>query len=253
MNKYEVWYKQITKRGQLRNLESPYERHHIIPKCFGGDNSSSNLTILTAREHFICHWLLTKIHKEGEQHWQMLNALRMMRAENKKQQRYNTKITSRVYAKLKEHYATLLSEKNKGQGNGFYGKKHSDEVKKRISEANLGDRNPSKRPDVSKKISSSKLGSKREMFSEEWKHNMSLAKQGKNNHRYGVEVTIDTREKLRQKKLGTKQSSETIAKKANAVRGSKREKKLCPHCKEMIAVNGYVRWHGDNCKKKDSV
>ena len=25
-------------------------------------------------------------------------------------------------------------------------------------------------------------------------------------------------------------------------------KKLCPHCDQLIAVNGYARWHGDNCK-----
>lgn len=39
------------------------ESHHIIPKCLGGTNDKSNLVNLTAREHYIIHWLLYKIHK----------------------------------------------------------------------------------------------------------------------------------------------------------------------------------------------
>lgn len=35
-----------------------YENHHIIPKCLGGTNKSSNMVLLTGREHFICHWIL---------------------------------------------------------------------------------------------------------------------------------------------------------------------------------------------------
>ena len=32
-----------------------YERHHIIPRCLGGTNCSSNLVLLTAKEHRIAH------------------------------------------------------------------------------------------------------------------------------------------------------------------------------------------------------
>ena len=38
------------------------EKHHIIPKCLGGDNSENNLVELTAREHFLCHMLLCEIY-----------------------------------------------------------------------------------------------------------------------------------------------------------------------------------------------
>lgn len=37
------------------------EIHHIIPKCAGGDDSPSNLIKLTVREHFIAHWILSKV------------------------------------------------------------------------------------------------------------------------------------------------------------------------------------------------
>lgn len=42
-----------------------YENHHIIPRSLNGSNSSENLVLLTAREHFICHWLLVKIFPKG--------------------------------------------------------------------------------------------------------------------------------------------------------------------------------------------
>ena len=60
MNKYEKWYAAITNRAKTRLLESYTESHHIKPRSLGGDDSLDNLVQLTAREHFICHWLLTK-------------------------------------------------------------------------------------------------------------------------------------------------------------------------------------------------
>lgn len=50
---------------------------------------------------------------------------------------------------------------------------------------------------------------------------MSKSKKGANNHRYGVEVSEETRAKIGAKLKGKKQSEETIRKKAEAVRGSK--------------------------------
>ena len=52
------------------------------------------------------------------------------------------------------------------------------------------------------------------------------------------------------KEKPTKQKQETIQKKADAIRGSKREKKLCPHCDRLIAVNTYPRFHGEKCKQR---
>ena len=117
MNKYETWYAAITKRGQDRHTDSYTESHHIIPRSLGGNDEPTNITKLTAREHFICHWLLTKIYREGEAHWKMLNALRIMRAENAKQTRYSNRITARVYTNLKEEYSKLQSEKMMGENN----------------------------------------------------------------------------------------------------------------------------------------
>lgn len=40
-----------------------YENHHIIPKCLGGTDNKENLVLLTAKEHFLCHKLLTRIYE----------------------------------------------------------------------------------------------------------------------------------------------------------------------------------------------
>lgn len=245
MNKYTKWYTQITERGQ-KTKRPGYERHHILPRSLGGTDDKENITFITAREHFVCHWLLIKIYPVGEAHWKMLNALRMMRAENPNQKRYTTKITSRVYAKLKEEYAVLQSEKNKGVGNGMYGKNHTEEAKRRISEANTGRIQPAE--EKAKQVTG-QTGRKRAPFSQEWRNKLSKAGSGENNSRYGVKVSEETKQKMRERAIGRKQDPETIKKKADAVRGSKREKRLCPHCSQEIAVNTYTRWHGDRCKQ----
>lgn len=60
-NKYSRWYFNIIENAKNRiKIDEYFEIHHIIPKSFGGSNDSSNLVKLTYREHFLCHWLLTK-------------------------------------------------------------------------------------------------------------------------------------------------------------------------------------------------
>jgi hypothetical protein len=36
-----------------------YENHHILPKCLGGGEEKENKVLLIAKEHFVCHKLLT--------------------------------------------------------------------------------------------------------------------------------------------------------------------------------------------------
>lgn len=64
-NRYTIIYWSIIENARSRDLNSG-EVHHIIPRCMGGTDDSSNLVRLTCREHFLCHKLLTKI-TTGEQ------------------------------------------------------------------------------------------------------------------------------------------------------------------------------------------
>lgn len=217
MNKYTRWYNQIIEQAKSRTIDGYVEKHHVIPRSLGGSNDADNLVCLTAREHFICHWLLTKMHL-GEARGKMINALYLMQGKNKYQDRY---INSKVYEKLRQEYSQYISDLNTGRVQPL------EEKARQIAAI---------------------TGRKRAPFSDEWKAKMSASKVGKNNNRYGATVSDETKQKMREKALGRKQSAETIAKKIAATQGKKREKKLCPHCNQMIAVNTYSRWHGDKCK-----
>jgi hypothetical protein len=218
MNKYTRWYNNITEQAKVRTIDGYTEKHHIIPRSLGGSNDADNIVRLTAREHFVCHWLLTKMHL-GEARGKMINALYLMQGKNKYQDRY---INSKVYEKLRQDYSQYISDLNKGRIQPL------EEKARQIAAI---------------------TGRKRAPFSEEWRAKMSESKQGENNNRYGVTVSKETKQKMREKALGRKQSEETIRKKIAATQGKKREKKLCPHCGQMIAVNTYPRWHGENCSQ----
>jgi hypothetical protein len=67
-NKYTKCYNRIIERAQLyhrtKKKDTYFESHHILPKSLGGIDSSDNKILLTAKEHFICHLLLT-IDQDG--------------------------------------------------------------------------------------------------------------------------------------------------------------------------------------------
>lgn len=134
-NKYTKIYTMIANRAKTRILDVYKEKHHIYPQSLGGSNKKENLVWLTAREHFICHWLLVKM-TEGEDRSKMIYALQGMKASNKYQDRYHTKITSRVYEKYREEHAKNHSSRMKGRkawNKG--GAVLTDEQRKRISDA----------------------------------------------------------------------------------------------------------------------
>ena len=111
-SKYTRWYNQIIEQAKVRILPRDVyvEKHHIVPHSLGGDNSIDNLVRLTAREHFVCHWLLTKMAVETKQKYQMWNAFScMLYRENPNQERH--KVSSRVFENIKSIGAKIKSEK----------------------------------------------------------------------------------------------------------------------------------------------
>jgi|688.fasta_scaffold647625_2 hypothetical protein len=95
---YEKIYNQIIERAQTRILKEYKERHHIIPKCMGGMNNKENLVNLTAREHFICHWLLVRIYPDNHKLKQSFWCMCYLKGKSKK--RYTP--SSRAYNEAKE-------------------------------------------------------------------------------------------------------------------------------------------------------
>jgi hypothetical protein len=103
-NKYTTWYYSIIKNASTRKNVGYVEKHHIVPKTLGGSNEKSNIIELTAREHFICHLLLTKMLVNDQRH-KMVYALHMLsNASNKLHSRY---IPS---SKLYEYERKIFSE-----------------------------------------------------------------------------------------------------------------------------------------------
>jgi len=167
-NKYTNWYFNIINSALSRNPTGYIERHHIIPKSFGGADTKENIVKLTAREHFICHRLLTK----------MVDGV---------QKRYV--VNSRSYETIRSELAKTLSLERKGIMNkgrkisdeqkrilaSYSGRKHSEETKAKMKES--WKKRPPRTQEHRDAIAKAGLGRK---ASEETKLKMSATRKGKN-------------------------------------------------------------------------
>jgi predicted RNA-binding Zn-ribbon protein involved in translation (DUF1610 family) len=233
-----------------------YERRHILPKCLGGNNKKENIILLTAKEHYLCHKLLTHIYKGDRK---IACAFYYM-SYNKK---HNYVVSARDYAYARELINSipvsketckkiskalkgkpgLSGERNgmfgkgylvSGEKNPFYNKTHTDEQCKKWSEERTG-----------------------VTFTEEHKNNLSKALSGEGNPMFGLygennpNFGSKRTEESKQKMKGRKKSPEEIEK---IIQSNKNQPKYkCPHCgKEMTNMN-YKKWHGDKCKYKINV
>lgn len=129
-NKYTKWYYNIIEAAKLSNFECYTENHHIVPRSLGGSDNESNLVKLTAKQHFICHLLLTKMFtSKTYEYYKMIHAFCMMDwgTGNSKMYRY----TSKVYEKERKEFSEYMSRKQSGEGNNQYGTKwaYNEELK----------------------------------------------------------------------------------------------------------------------------
>jgi len=118
MNYQSIYDRLISFRKQ--NPANGYvERHHILPRALGGLNDSSNLVVLTGREHWIAHLLLWKINPCKE----MAFACHRMTSRCKERGIPLVK-NSRMYEKLRIECAkqhSLRGKKNVGERNPSFG------------------------------------------------------------------------------------------------------------------------------------
>lgn len=59
---YRTIYDRLMQRSVGRAIECYTERHHILPRCLGGDDEEANIAVLTAEEHYVAHQLLVRLH-----------------------------------------------------------------------------------------------------------------------------------------------------------------------------------------------
>lgn len=114
-SKYTNWYFNIINKAKTENRKKfrrnnrkyiYYESHHIIPKSMGGTEE----ILLTAREHFICHWCLTRMCIVKEHTTKMRRAFGMMIAKNKHQTRKT--LTSIQYEAARKARSVAMVENN---------------------------------------------------------------------------------------------------------------------------------------------
>ncbi len=165
---YKNIYNLLIEKAKARTVENVYvEKHHIVPQSMGGTNDATNIVKLTAKEHFVAHHLLWKIHRNRE----MVHAFMLMC--NIKRDGIKYSVSAKEYQLLKEDNRKFRSEfmtgrignntgrvlsqewkdniskgqKGHGRGNGgsagFKGKHWSEEQKKEISERMQGNKNHS--------------------------------------------------------------------------------------------------------------
>jgi hypothetical protein len=247
MNKYTKWYWAIIENAQNRILEGYTERHHIQPRSLGGTDDKDNLVDLTAREHFICHWLLTKMHT-GEARAKMIYALNGMKRGNEFAQRYETKITAKVYERLKKEFSQIHSNTMKGRTPWNKGVPITEEQREKNRKAATGKK-------FSQEIIEKRLtkvrGQKR---SEETKLKMSLAAKGKPKGPMSDEnkrkISESTKGKSKPKGMGEKLSATVALQLAAGTHYTQQPKLTCPHCGVQASKARYNAYHGDKCKHR---
>lgn len=259
-NKYTKWYYNIVNNAKSRSLTGYIEHHHIIPESFfinrkrpgnfglleGDPNICNNIVCLTAKEHFICHVLLTKM-TEGIFKKKMCYALNAMcNLQNNNQYRY----TSPMYEYARKKYSTEQRVAIQGEGNPMFNKVHSLETRKKMSKSHVGNApwNLGKTLSDShkKNISTSLTGENNPMFGKtqslETRKKISESKMGKPSKIKGIPKSSLTKEKL-SISLSGRSLSETHRQKLKEI-----PKIACEFCGRLASPSMHSRWHGMNCK-----
>lgn len=255
-SKYTALYYQIVNRAKERVCTVYTEKHHIVPRSLGGSNKKENIVSLTAREHFICHWLLTKMVDKSIRA-KMVYALYMMRtsSKNHNSNRYSSKITARVYEKYKIEHAANSSAMNKGKLPVNKGKKLEGIELEKQRERTKKRRKLTPEENAARiaKMIATNTGRKR---TQETKDKISDALKGK------VKGPMSDSEKLKRSVslTGRSKSVESTIKKAETLKQLSAEGNhhtqitiTCPHCGNVAKKLNYARWHGNNCKQKQEI
>jgi len=231
---YQKIHDKLIEKAKISNRVKPkkidfnyvyYEKHHIIPRCMGGSNDIDNLVLLTAREHFIIHKLLTYIYKGNRK-----IACAFHRMTYNKQGKLIISGRDYLYARelicsiprsketCKKISESLKGIDHSGEKNSMFGKHHSFESKKIIG-----------------------LKSSQKIITEETKIKHSLATKGEKNGMFGKYHTEESNKRNSEKHKGVYVSLETKMK--------HRKQDKCIYCGFECNISNLHRYHNENCKK----
>lgn len=204
-NKYTKLYYNIVDRAKQRILNSDIytEKHHIIPECFfinrkrkgapgwliGDPDDINNIVQLTAKEHYLCHVLLTKM-TVGKAKSKMCNALWRFVSGKSQIIKRHCKVTSRIYETVKIQISKDAAIRAHATHSGM---KRSEITKKKISNANKGKK---RTPEQNAANSERQLASN-------YQHNQQTIEKIRQAS-VGREVSVTTREKISNALTGRK-------------------------------------------------
>jgi hypothetical protein len=284
-NKYTKWYIDLINSAKMQVKHGYGEKHHIIPRCMGGSDAPENLVKLTAREHFICHKLLTKMIAKDSPYRSKLAYAAWQQGRSATNRGF--KISSRIYESLKKELsestigrkrdpfsesARLNMRKSARQRKKYPPTEKQLKSYERLRELGQASAGTSKSEDTKKKISNklsgrvlttdhktnisiSKEGKTRDPFSDEWKKNMSNSKIGEKNNMFGKSHSEETKKLISLKKTG-KPGSRKGAKLSESTKNKQSATKKnapivkCPHCGKEGRGSNMTRYHFDKCKLK---
>lgn len=260
MNYKKQYDKLIETRRTMQRIKIKYdglERHHIIPKSLGGNNTKANLIYLTPREHFIAHLLLSKMFT-GKIKAKMCFALQKMLMNNKTQQRH---FNSRQFEQAK----LAVLQNCGGNNHPCFGRHHTIETKQILSTMKKGELNPMFGVEPWNKGLSKDDNQLLKEKADRWHENRQ---NGKYDHLYqGFEHTEEAKQKISLTHKGKPKSEEHRLKLSACQMGRKRDPEavarsvakrkgqilplyICPHCNKEGRGSGMFQWHFDRCKHK---
>jgi len=263
---YQKIYKQLVEKAQNRILEGYKENHHIVPKCIGGSNKSDNLVDLTAREHFLAHWLLVKIYPEE---FKLLCAWNSFCRTN-----VPGRVISHHYERCRLLWIAELHKRKithpewwnnwtKGSASTKWLNKEGenyrasiDELEKLLSDGwNLGRTKHERKPaseETKKKISSSqklrippprKKGDERSDAEKEASRRNAISRKGRKMLPEQVAKSLESR------KLNNKPRPPRSEESKQKMKMKKIEIVICPHCGKEGQIIIMGRWHFNKCKQ----
>lgn len=188
---YDEFIKNILEtRGRFGCGDEYHERHHIVARCMGEMDDESNLIDLFAREHFVAHKLLAK--ENSDNHSIVSAWWRMCNWQDHNKEFYEP--TPEEYEEARIAFSKKHSEFQRErflnpETNPMTGKHHTEATKNRIGQLNKGH---IVSDDVRQKIRESKIGDK----------NPNYGKRGALSPLFGRERTKATKEKISRKNTG---------------------------------------------------
>lgn len=215
---YQRIYHDLVQRGKRRVSDRAVytESHHIVPRCMGGDDTNVNLVELTAREHFLAHWLLHKIHPKNFKVLAAWNAFSQAG-------RNNSRVTSHLYSICREKWINELRSRKHSHPEWWdlWTKNASNTVWMNDGKKNFR----IKAEDQESAIKSGKIAG-RLYFS-------------RTSHRQ------EHRDKIAARYAERKEQGWQ-----NPNKGKPQLKFTCVHCGKQCGAGLINRWHNDNCKVK---